>query len=86
MKTITLTGDQAILLTIYITMTTNYRKDEMEACRKLGEEKDENGMLKFPKMAANAAWWEKTNQRLEEILDIIEHAPHSEDKVFPLLP
>ena len=66
-KTIHLTGEQASLLVIYIMMTTSYRKGEMEACRELGEEKDENGMLRFPNMAANATWWEKANKRLEEI-------------------
>ena len=85
-KTIHLTGEQANLLVIYITMTTNYRKGEMEACRELGEEKDENGMLRFPNMAAIATWWEKANKRLEEIKDIIDNAPCSEDKIFPLLP
>jgi len=85
-KTIHLTGEQASLLVIYIMMTTSYRKGEMEACRELGEEKDENGMLRFPNMAANATWWEKANKRLEEIKDIIDNAPNSIDKVFPLLP
>lgn len=85
-KTIHLTGEQASLLVIYIMMTTSYRKGEMEACRELGEEKDENGMLRFPNMAANATWWEKANKRLEEIKDIIDNAPDSIDKVFPLLP
>jgi hypothetical protein len=85
-KTIHLTGEQANLLVIYITMTTNYRKGEMEACRELGEEKDENGMLRFPNIAANATWWEKANKQLEGIKDIIDNAPCSEDKIFPLLP
>ncbi|MDD3926821.1 MAG: hypothetical protein PHT33_09205 [bacterium] len=86
MKTITLTGEQANLLAIYITMTTNYRKRETEACRELGEEKNDEGMLRYPNMAANANWWEKANTRLEEIKEIIDKAPYSDERLFPLMP
>jgi hypothetical protein len=87
MKTITLTGEQASLLVMYIIMTTNYRKGEMEACRELGEEKKDDGItLKFPNIAANANWWEKANTRLEEIKQIIDEAPYSDERLFPPMP
>jgi len=86
MKTITMTGEQANLLEFYIKITSYYRKSEMEACQELGKETNDEGMLKFPNQAANAIWWEKVDAQLQEIKDIIEKAPYSDERLTPLYP
>ena len=74
-KTITLTHEQANLLTCYILMTTNYRKGEKEAWERLAKEAEEDGRLKFPKAPSNAKFWEETEAQLTEIRTIIDAAP-----------
>lgn len=87
MLTVTLTDEQANLLTFYITLTAGYRKGEMETCQKVGAELNEDGYtLKYPNIAANATWWEKANKTLEGIKEAIDKAPHNDEKLFPLMP
>ena len=74
-RTITLTDEQANLLTCYILMTTNYRKGEKEAWESLATETVEDGSLKFPKAPSNAKFWEETEAQLTEIRKIIDDAP-----------
>ena len=74
-RTITLTDEQANLLTCYILMTTNYRKGEKEAWESLAKEPEEDGSLKFPKAPSNAKFWEETEAQLTEIRKIIDAAP-----------
>ena len=63
-----LTPEQASTLETYLLITTKYREDEIEACKKLSEEVDDDGKQRFPNMAANAVWWEETHQIIEDIL------------------
>ena len=73
-KTITLTHEQATKLTCYLLMTTNYRKDEREACESLAEERKEDGTLEFPNAPGNAQFWRETETTVAEILKIIDDA------------
>lgn len=80
MRTIRLTDEQASTLTCFLLMTTNYRKDELEACRKLSEEHREDGSVRFPQMESNARWWEKANAQLTKIQRAIDEAPYEKEK------
>ena len=74
-RTITLTDEQANLLTCYILMTTNYRKGEKEAWESLAKETEKDGSPKFPIAPSNAKFWEETEVQLTEIRKIIDAAP-----------
>lgn len=75
MKIVRLDDGEAIVLSMFLTMTTRYRQEEAAACRRLSEERDADGTPKFPKMAANAAWWERADKMLEAIRDRVDAAP-----------
>ena len=79
MRIIELSNEQASLLSCYLLMTTNYRKDEAEACQRLSQEKEEDGTLRFPNMESNARWWEKTNIEINDIQKAIDNAPYSNE-------
>ena len=72
MRTITLTDEQATLLTRYILISTDFRKGEIKECSELGREKTADGKLRFPNMAAHAAWWIRTHYELEHIRKSID--------------
>lgn len=67
-----LTKEQADALDVYLLMTTNYRKDEYEACESLAKERNEDGTLKFPNMPNNANFWKKQNETIEKIQEILQ--------------
>lgn len=71
MTTITLTEEQVIYLDMYILMTTGMRERELAACERLAKETNEDGTLKYPKMPANAKWWRKTHELMEQIHEIL---------------
>lgn len=79
MRTFKLTDEQANLLATYLLMSTQYRKDEFEACHALAQERREDGSVKFPKMEGNAAWWEKAEKQLSEIQKAIDAAPYEKE-------
>jgi len=64
-----LTPEQSSRLETYLLASTKYREGEIEACKSLGKERDDNGKLKFPNMAANAVWWEETHQIIQGIIN-----------------
>jgi len=70
-STIELTLDQSATLSTFLLMTTKYREGELEACRELGKELDENGNIKYPNIVANAKWWEGAISIIEEIQELL---------------
>ena len=75
--TIELTEQQVKTLDIYLHMTTNHRKRELESCESMAKELDDNGNVKFPKMADNAKFWKETIEEIKEIQKVIEKARFS---------
>lgn len=69
-----LTEEQADALDLYLLMTTNYRKNEYEACESLAKERNEDGTLKFPNMPNNANFWKEQNETIEKIQEILQRA------------
>ena len=78
-KTITLTHEQAVTLTSFLLMTTNFRKGEREAWEKLATERKPDGTPSFPNAPGNARFWVEMEQELEAIRKIIDGAPLLED-------
>lgn len=78
-KTITLTHEQAVKLTSFLLMTTNYRKGEREAWEKLATEKEPDGTPSFKNAPGNARFWAEMEQDLEDIRKIIDGAPLLDD-------
>ena len=72
MRVITLTDEQANLLSTYILISTKYREGEIKACGELSLEKKSDGSTLSPRMAANAQWWMNTHYELERIRKIID--------------
>ena len=68
-----LTFHEAQTLVCYILMTTNYRKDEINAWEELAKEKDEDGKLTFPKAKKNADFYRKQSKELEAIKDKLDN-------------
>ena len=66
-RSVTLTEDQWNTITLYILMTTNYRKGEREAWLKLIQERRADGSIKFPNAESTARFWED----MEKDLDLI---------------
>ena len=66
-RTVTLTNELCNMLQCYILMTTNHRKDEVEAWEKLAQETDENGAPKFKNAASNAQFWRDMEIQLQQI-------------------
>lgn len=79
MYKVTLTQSQISALELYIRSTTQMRKEEQEACERLGSELDEAGALKYPNMAANAIWWAETEATLQEVLEALDRAETKEE-------
>jgi len=79
MRTITLTDEQATLLTMYILISTKYREREIKACGELGQEKTADGNPMFPNRAADAEWWIRLHHEIERIRRIIDKAPYVEE-------
>lgn len=71
-KSVSLTNEEWNRLAVYLLMTTNYRKGELEACRSLAEYKDENGNPEYPNMASNAKFWEEMNAFIEKVQKAID--------------
>lgn len=80
MKILTLTDEQASTLEVYLLITTNYRRREVEACERLSREVDENGSSRYPNMKSNAEWWTKTSGTIEEIEKAIGNAEYKREK------
>lgn len=76
MKTITLSDEQASTLVCYILLTTKYREDEIKACQRLAQLKNEDGTPAYLNMASNAKWWENAHNELELIRKTIEESPY----------
>ena len=74
MKIVKLDDEEAIVLSMFLAMTTRYRQDESASCRRLSEERNADGSPKFPKMAENATWWERADKMLEAIRDRVDTA------------
>lgn len=68
-----LTFHEAQTLVCYILMTTNYRKDEINAWEELAKEKDEDGNPTFPKAKKNADFYRKQSKELETIKDKLDN-------------
>lgn len=66
-RTVTLTNELCNMLQCYILMTTNHRKDEVEAWEKLAQETDKNGAPKFKNAASNAQFWRDMEIQLQQI-------------------
>ncbi len=73
-KIITLTHEQANLLSCYILLTTQYRKEEVESWKSLSAEKNLDGTPLFENAASNATWWSELEGRLTEIREIIDNS------------
>lgn len=78
-KTITLTHEQAVTLTSFLLMTTNYRKGERETWEKLATEREPDGTPSFKHAADNARFWAEMEQEIETIRKIIDGAPLLDD-------
>lgn len=74
MKTLMLTDEQTSQLSLYLLISTSYRKGEAEACSKLALRKHADGTPEFPKMVSNAAWWERMCRTIDELRIVIEDA------------
>lgn len=74
-RVITMTHEQASLLTSYILMTTQYRRREAEAWAKLAEEREPDGTPSFKNAKSNADFYRELDGKLEEIRHIIDAAP-----------
>ena len=79
MKIIALTDRQAARLSSYIQTSKCYRQGELESCESLSLEIKDDGTLRFPKMAANAAWWRETDSIMSEILMITKASQNSDE-------
>jgi len=77
-KAITLTEEQAATLTTYILITTQYREREIEASARLGLKTNDDGVIKYPNMLANAEWWRITHRELAGIVAQVDNAPDLE--------
>lgn len=62
---VSLTNKEWSRLRCYLLMTTHYREDEMEACKRLSEEREPDGTPTYPNMASNAQFW-------KDMIDLIE--------------
>lgn len=58
MVSVTMSGEDWIMLDIFLMMTTNYRTKERDGWRKLAEEKDEYGCLVWRNAERNADFWQ----------------------------
>lgn len=57
-RSITLTNGEWNKLSVFLLMTTHYREQERDACRKLAEKRDEFGNVVFPNAERNAEFWQ----------------------------
>ncbi len=73
-RTVTLTNAEWSNLTCYILMSTNHRTGELEAWRRLAQEKDEDGNIKFKNAESNANFWEGMINDLDRIQKKIDKA------------
>lgn len=63
--------DEAMLLSMYLSMTTQDRLQEEQDCRERAQEKNPDGSPKFPRMEGNAQWWIRTNKAIGRINDCL---------------
>ena len=70
--TMTLTEGEAMSLKMYLLISTSWRQREAAACRRLGEERKEDGYPVYQNMIDNADWWDKTNDTIETIQGKLE--------------
>lgn len=66
-RTVTLTNNEWLKLTTYITMSANFRKREAESWEKLSTEKKDDGTPRYQHAASNAEFWRETDAMLQEI-------------------
>jgi len=78
-KTITLTHEQAVTLTSFLLMTTNFRKGERETWERLANETEPDGTPSFKNAPGNARFWADMEQEIETIRKIIDDAPLLDD-------
>ncbi len=73
-RTVTLTNGEWLDLTMFILLSTKYRKGEREAWERLSTEKKEDGSPAFPNAASNAEFWKTMDATLENIKQVIDNA------------
>ena len=71
MRTITLTADQALTLEMVLRLTTKYRMEEEAACKRIGEEENDDGTLEYPNIRSNGEWWEAANKTIKDVITIL---------------
>ena len=71
MRTITLTDEQATRLKMFLLMSTNYRKGEIETWTLLSTERHEDGSLVWPNALSNVDWWRDANSSIEEVMKLL---------------
>lgn len=71
-RSVTLTNEEWSLLTCYLLMTTNHRKDEREAWERLSTEMNEDGTPVFKNAASNAKFYADLEPKLEKIRNAID--------------
>lgn len=64
---IKLTEEQAMDLRMYLMLTTQYRKKELDAWNELSNERNPAGTLRYPNAPSNAEYWQGLNKTINEI-------------------
>ena len=80
MRKILLTEEETIKLEMFLHMTTQYRKNELDTCQSLAQEKQPDGSDKYPNMLENAVWCKELITALENVQKAIDNAPYEENK------
>ena len=70
--TVTMSTEDWNSLVCYIIMTSHHRKSEREAWETLAKEVNEDGSPVFKNAAANAAYYDELEAKLDRIVKIIE--------------
>lgn len=79
-----LTEEQISTLDVFLLITTNYRKKELEACERLSRRLDEEGNIRYPDMKSNAQYWKKQSEIIEEVQKAINKAMTTPRRVIEM--
>ena len=71
-KTVTLTNAEWNKLTVFVHLSTNYRKNELDSWTRLAKEKNEDGTPTFKNAEDNARFWKETIEEIDRIIAIID--------------
>ena len=76
---IKLSQEDKIKLDFFLTITTNYRENELKAWQEFSKEKNEDGTPVYKNAMGNAKWWGDLCESVIRIKEAIKNCEHIQE-------